>query len=126
MKKITWTFFTANQNKKEKAQKVAKLLLNQMPNSEVINVEKYWKTENAYKFIIETTLGETDFDAAVLKCLKLSAQICGTWIMSYDENQERFGLDFNKTKFSHFGRIEFNVIYCIFAEVDFEHLSNST
>ncbi|OJJ20997.1 hypothetical protein BKI52_10500 [marine bacterium AO1-C] len=120
MKKITWTFFTQNQNKKEKAQKIAELLLEQMPGSELVGLEKYWKIENSYTFTIETNLGEDDFDTAVLKCLKISAKICGTWSVNYDENYPRFCLDFTKTIHSSFGRIEFNVITEIIAEVDSE------
>lgn len=125
MKNITWTFFTQNQNNKEKAQKVAQLLLAQMPDSELVALEKYWKIKNSYNFTISTNLGEDDFDTAVLKCLKLSSKICGRWQVWYNEEWEKFGMDFNKTKRSSFGRIEFNVITTIFAEIDFEHFNTN-
>ncbi len=108
MKKFQLVFITENQNKKEKATKLAELISEIVSCKNVFEVSEYKKLENSFK--IEMVGAIEDSDNSIEAAIKLTDKICSPWLVTYDDEVDEIELFFNKTKHAKFKMNEFNVL----------------
>ena len=113
MKKIYLTLITKNQNSKIKAENFAELFKRQSENTELIEIEKYYKFENSYKIVFEKKLNVKE--SITEQVLEFAKKITSNWNIFINEEIE---LIFNKDGNSKFVRNEFNVIIWMQINID--------
>ncbi len=105
---ISLTIITRNQNKKEKAEKLAKEIINNLNIDSEINIEKYHKYDNSFKITLSFKLDEQGNDLTC-KILSLTNDICSPWIITYNDGITE--LVFNSNNYPHnYSKNSYNVI----------------
>ncbi len=99
---------TENQNRIQKAEKLAALLVDHLPNVHNFHLEKYDKFPNSYRIVLEGSF--LDSENQIHESIQITDSICSNWLVMYERDQQTIELIFNKTDSSSFERDEFNVI----------------
>lgn len=102
------TIITQNQNKLEKANKMAQKISEILLTKHDIKVEKYNKFPNSFRIVIT---GQLNKDSSLIdQSIELTDHICSPWIVTYDRERKTIELIFNSNDQSRYSLQEFNVI----------------
>ncbi len=99
---------TDNQNKVQKAEKLAALLVDHLPNIHNFHLEKYDKFPNSFRIVLEGSLSNPE--ERIHESIQIADSICSNWMIMYDRDLETIELIFNKSDACRYEREEFNVI----------------
>lgn len=99
---------TENQNKSDKADKIANLILKELNCNKVFQIDKYDKFENSYKIELEF-LFDNEKDS-IVESIEKTDRIYAPWIIYYDRNENEVELIFNKSDQSRIRKVDYNVI----------------
>jgi hypothetical protein len=99
---------TENQNNAKKAEALAALLVDYLPNIYNFHLKKYDKFPNSYRIELEGKF--IKWEHHIHEAIQISDSICSGWIVMYDRDMECIELIFNKTDTTTFEHNEFNVI----------------
>jgi hypothetical protein len=99
---------TENQNRVQKAEKLAAQLVDYLPNIHNFHLEKYDKFPNSYRIVLEGSLSNPDDQ--IHESIQIADSICSDWLVMYDRDQQSIELIFNKVDSSRFESDAFNVI----------------
>lgn len=101
-KNVNLRIITENQNKKIKADKIAKTL-SELLGYKLLSVDPYYKFDNSFEILFETDKIDTN------ETLRVVTSICQPWSIRFD-NEKNIELTFNKSESSEFHNEVFNVI----------------
>lgn len=107
MNNFQLTIITKNQNKKEKAEKLAKTISAHLSLNKELQIEKYPKFESSYKIELSGILNDGD---SIRESIKLANRLCSPWTVMYDDESEDIELIFNKSQDSRYKNEAFNTI----------------
>jgi hypothetical protein len=107
-KVVRLTIITENQNKSEKADKIANLILKELNIDTVFQIDKYSKFENSYKIELEFQF-DNNFDS-IVESIEKTDRICTPWTIYFDRQKNEIELIFNKTDQSKYRKVDYNVI----------------
>ena len=99
---------TENQNRIQKAERLAAVLVDYLPNIQNFHLEKYDKFPNSYRIELEGNF--TNPDDHLHDSIRITDSVCSNWMLMYDRDQQTIELIFNKSDSSRFEKDEFNVI----------------
>ena len=109
-KKLTFSIgiVTENQRRVQKAEELAALMVDHLPDIHNFHLERYDKFPNSYRIELEGSFSSTDNGIHIL--IQIADSICSNWTVMYDRDQQTIELIFNKSESSQFEKEEFNVI----------------
>ena len=107
-KRFSLGIVTENQNRIQKAEKLAASLVDHLPNIHNFHLVKYHKFPNSYRIELEGSFSNTD--DLIHESIKITDSICSDWLVMYDRDQKTVELIFNKGESSRFEMDAFNVI----------------
>ncbi len=108
MKKYDLVLITENQKTINKAKSLAQIICKELNTNKQCNITKYDKFDNSYKIEIKDLVLNTS--NTIEQLIKLTSNICSPWLVTYDNEQDKIELIFNKTEFSTYQKDLFNVI----------------
>lgn len=107
-KKFSLGIVTENQKRVQKAETLAALLVDYLPNIRNFHLEKYSKFPNSYRIELEGDF--TDSTKLVSESIEITDSMASPWLVFYDRDSGNIELIFNKTESSRFEHNEFHVI----------------
>lgn len=107
MKTLSLVLVTSNQNQKDKAEKIGKLVRDVIPNISLPEITKYEKFPNSYKLAFNVKVDEIHF---IRDMIILTDKICSPWKVYYNSFDDQMKMIFNRDEDSRFGKVEFNVV----------------
>ncbi len=105
---IRMLFILKNQNKKDKVEKIAKLIATTLEIEDNSILAKYHKFENSFEILFRFQL-ESESNLSH-KLIELTDRVCSPWIVYFDKHTEQIELIFNQTETSRSRKKEFNNI----------------
>ena len=108
MKKLNLTVITENQNRLEKAEKLAKLIQETLETQDDFSISKYEKLNDSFKIEIHVRINEEE--NTIYQAVELTDRICSPWIANFDRKNNSIELIFNRLESSKFRNHNFNVI----------------
>ncbi len=108
MEYVRFSVVTQPLSRKEKAIKLAALIVEVLDVACVPEVCEYHKFENAYRITLQFPL--CDAEDFIAESIKKTNRLFAPWLVSYDERQKTVKLIFNRTEHSRFGNIAFNTV----------------
>lgn len=107
MTKFGLTLVTENQKSLEKGKKFAELICETLKAKNGFEISKYMKFENSYRIEI---MGQIMDNNSIAESIELTDRICSPWTVKFNRIENNVELMFNKSDFSKFRKIEFNVL----------------
>lgn len=107
MKKYSLVIITEHQNSIEKAKKVADLISDILDSKKDYIISKYDKFEHSFRIVFHVEISTT---RPIESSIEITDRLCSPWTITYDREAHNAELIFNKTEYSTFRKIEFNVI----------------
>ena len=112
MRKYRLTIVTRNQNRLDKAEKLAKILKTVLGQESVYEISKYPKFTDSNKIDF---IGQLENQDLLFQSVELTDRISSPWTVSFNRHENIASLMFNKSENSEFRRQDFNVIeWCHF------------
>ena len=108
MKKFRLILITENQINLAKGQKFAEMIGETLNLEGGYKISKYGKFENSYRVEFSGQLSKEK--NSIAESIELTDRISSPWNVIYDRVENQVELIFNKSDFSNFRKIEFNVL----------------
>ena len=105
---IRFTVITENQNKREKAEKLAELILKILKEEVQPNIQRYKKFENSYS--IEFVFSFDKSVHFIEESIEKTNRLFSPWIINYDNAEKGLELLFNQTASSRYKVDKLNVV----------------
>jgi len=117
MKKFRLILITENQINLAKGQKFAEMIRKTLNLEGEYEISKYGKFEDSYR--VEFNGQFSKEKNAIAESIELTDRLSSPWTVTYERAENQVELIFNKSDFSTFRKIEFNVLR--WAEFRFEN-----
>jgi len=98
---------TENQNRIQKAEKLASILVEHLPAVRNFDIQKYNKLPGSYRIELE---GIFQTQNHIKESIQITDSICSPWMVMYDRDSTNIELIFNTSESGQFEFKEFNVI----------------
>ena len=108
MKKFRLILITENQINLAKGQKFAEMIRKTLNLEGEYEISKYGKFEDSYR--VEFNGQFSKEKNAIAESIELTDRLSSPWTVTYERAENQVELIFNKSDFSTFRKIEFNVL----------------
>lgn len=112
MSTLNWHIVTKNQDKPEKARKLADIIAEHLfVKTFVVEVEKYEKFPNSYSIVLSSHIERPKENKDALYIMtQLANEIVDNWQLLFRDNGDDIELMFNKGRNNYYQVLDFNVI----------------